>query len=84
MNKSGKEIISVNRKYRNCKVRNKVILDKQEYFYVIILSTKWKARAFEEMFGYLIYFKINLIFKMKYMRLVKTFFIKIFDIRYLN
>lgn len=56
MNKSRKEIKSVNRKYRNCKVRDQVIMYKQEYFYVNMLSTKWKVRASEETFGYLTYF----------------------------
>lgn len=43
-------------------------------------------RASNNMFGYLMYFKINLILKMNYMGLVETFFLKVFDtcVCYLN
>lgn len=45
-----------------------------------ILFLKWKVRVFDDIFGCLVYFNVSGIFKIKFMRYVEVYFLKIFDI----
>lgn len=75
----------MNRKYRSWKVRVHVIVYKQEYFYVNMLSIKWKVRATDDIFDCFVYFYISVILKIKY-KACQTSSLKIHDtcVCYLN